>query len=124
MELTTEAGARVLVTMSENGRLLIFDRRVATLELTDEEALRLARALGREKQVRLSQVIHELIGNGYFAQARSFVDIRDRLRSDGLRVKSASLHVLVTNLTERGQLTREGSRRAFTYRCVPNQSVT
>jgi predicted transcriptional regulator len=85
------------------------------MELTYEEARSLASALGKEKQVKLSKVMQQLTESGFFHDPRSFADIREKLQTYGIRVRSASLHVLVTNLVERGILVREGTRRSFTY---------
>jgi len=124
MEIETASGVKVLVNGAETGKLLVFDRSVSALELTREEALCLAHALGREKQVKLSQAIRQLMDGGYLSQPRSFSDIREKLRADGLRIKSPSLHVLITNLTERGQLIRQGTRRTYVYKLAASDTVT
>jgi len=124
MEIETASGVKVLVNGAETGKLLAFDRSISVVELTREEALCLAHALAREKQVKLSQAIRQLMESGYLNQPRSFGDIREKLRADGLRVKSPSLHVLVTNLAERGQLIRKGTRRAYVYTLATSASVT
>jgi hypothetical protein len=119
MEIETASGVKVLVNGAEAGKLLVFDRSVSALELTREEALCIAHALGREKQLKLSQAIRQLMENGYLSQPRSFGDIREKLQADGLRIKSPSLHVLITNLAEKGQLMRKGTRRAYVYTSSP-----
>jgi hypothetical protein len=115
VEIMTSSGVRILVRNGETGKLLSFDQPVATIELTYEEARRLAYAFAKEKQAKLSKGINQLLEDGYFRDPRSFSEIRERLLADGLRAKSASLHTLVTNLVERGILARNGSRRSFTY---------
>jgi len=124
MELEATSGVRVFISTGENGKILAFDRRVATVEFTQEEAVRLARSLVREKQAKLGQAIRQLIDNGYFEEPKSFADIRDRLQSIGLKIKSASLHVVVTNMVERGLLMRKGSPRSYVYVMEVKQKVT
>jgi hypothetical protein len=115
MEMNTEAGVRIRVSNGESGKIVAFECPTATIELTDEEGKRLAYVLGKEKQAKLSQVVRQLLGDGYFTQPRSFTEIREALQGSGVRVRSASLHVLLTNLVERGTLNRKGERRSFTY---------
>jgi len=115
MEMNTESGIRLRVTNSEGGKIVAFEQPAATVELTIEEARRLAYVLGKGKQAKLSQSIQQLLSNGYFAQPKSFSDIRETLQANGIRVRSASLHILLTNLVERGSLKRKGERRSFRY---------
>jgi hypothetical protein len=115
MEMDTEAGLKLRVANSEGGKIIAFERPTAAIELTLEEARRLAYVLGKEKQAKLSQAMLQLVNGGYFAQPKSFSEIRETLQGNGMRVRSASLHVLVTNLVERGTLKRNGERRSFTY---------
>jgi hypothetical protein len=115
MELLTLSGKKLLITNGERGKLLAFDSPVATVELTDDEALRLAYALGKQKQAKLTQSLRQLIDSGFLKKPKSFADVKNELEGNGIVVKSSSLHVLLTNIVERGELSRKGSKGAYTY---------
>jgi hypothetical protein len=119
MELLTVSGKKLLVTNGERGKLLAFDGPVATVELTDEEALRLAYALGKQKQAKLTQSLRQLGDSGFLKEPRTFSDIKGRLESSGIVVKSSSLHVLLNNLVERKEVSRKGSKGAYAYSIAP-----
>jgi hypothetical protein len=115
MELLTVSRRKVLITNGERGKLLAFDSPVATVELTEEEALRLAYALGKQKQAKLTQSLRQLLDSGYLKTPKNFSDIKDQLENDGITVKSSSLHVLLTNMVERREVTRKGPKGAYAY---------
>jgi hypothetical protein len=115
LRLKTSSGVGILVREGENDKLISFDRQVSTVELSYPEARHLAYSLVRNGG-RLSEKLRQMVESGFFQFPRSFADIRLAFQEEGIAVRSASVHVLVNGLVERGILLRDGKRRAYTYR--------
>jgi hypothetical protein len=115
MRLRTCSGPIMAVSNDENAKIISFDRPVSSIELSYEEAQHLANSLLRNGNSRLSENLRGLLESGFFNQPRTFVEIRSNINEQGITVRSASLHVLVNGLVEKGILLRDGKRRMFTY---------
>jgi len=116
MEMQTDAGVLVKVVHEKRGRLLIFSRPVQLLELSSQEATSMGNSLVRDGQVGITPAIRDLKKHGFFRKPRRFGDIKKELSGKGLRVKSASLNVVLSKLVERQELTRQGEPGEYLYR--------
>jgi hypothetical protein len=103
------------VSNDENSKIISFDRPVSSIELSYEEMQHLAYSLLRNGNSKLSENLRSLLESGFFNQPRTFVEVRSAINEQGITVRSASLHVLVNDLVEKGILSRDGKRRMFTY---------
>lgn len=115
MNMRTESGIKVSVTRDLDTKVLMFDKPVRILSLTDVESRRLSASLIRDSKTRLTGELRELINNGFFKKEKEFSEIKRKLRSKGLKVKSGSLSVILEKMVDRGELKREGKRRSYKY---------
>lgn len=115
MDIKTESGIKVSVARDLDAKILMFDKPVRILSLTELESRRLSASLNRDSKIRLTGGLRDLITNGFFKKEKKFSEIKGKLKSEGLKVKSGSLSVVLEKLVDRGELMREGKRRSYKY---------
>jgi hypothetical protein len=114
--IETESGIQIEIKSEENSdsKILIFDKKVKCIELSEKESRKISHLLIQSKQNNLSGEIRKLIYSGYFNTVRTFSEIRKKLGKI-IQVKSSSLNVILIKFVERQELTRKGKPRSYLY---------
>ena len=115
MDLKLGSGLRVSVQENGNSKLLLFDRPVKAMELSLEESTRLGSSLIKGGRVGVTAELRKLIASGFFAESKSFANIKTELFFRGIEAKATSLNMMLTKMVERGELTRTGRKGIYLY---------
>jgi len=115
MDLKLESGLRVSVQENGDSKLLLFDRPVKAIELSLEESTRLGSSLIRGGRTGVTAELRKLIDSGFFAESKSFTNIKTELFFKGIEAKATSLNMVLTKMVERGELTKAGQKGAYLY---------
>lgn len=60
-------------------------------------------------------LVYELYLDGWFANLRSLKEVEERIQQRGFNYDSSTISHILTDLTQRGVLTRQGKRGSYTY---------
>jgi len=115
MKLKTQAGISIAIGSDGASKIISFDRPVRAIELTKEETLQVSNALTGDMKVGTTAELRKLLVEEFFADSRSFADIKRALTEKGMRVKSASLNTILNKMIERNELMRTGKRGSYLY---------
>jgi len=98
-------------------KTLVFESPVRQLGLTKKECVKLGTYLMSMKNEGITNEVRDLIVDGFFDDPRSFGEIKEKVDES---VKRSSLASVLSNLCEREELERKGTRRNYRY-CVPER---
>ncbi|MDH5782497.1 MAG: hypothetical protein OEZ35_02345 [Candidatus Bathyarchaeota archaeon] len=115
MEVKTKVGVQVEVHSKGSFKTMSFDRPVRSIELTKDESRHIGSLLSLEAKTGITAELRKLIIGKFFSSPKSFGNIREKLRTLGVEVKSASLNTILGKMVERKELTRAGTRGAYLY---------
>jgi len=115
MDLKLSSGLRVSVQENGNSKLLLFDKPVKAMELSQDESTRLGFTLMKGGRIGVTAELRKLIDSGFFTEPKSFTSIRTELFLKGIEAKATSLNMLLTKMIERGELTRTGRKGTYLY---------
>ena len=115
MDIKLQTGVKVSIIENEASKLLVFDRPIRTMELTDIESVKIGAALLRSKRSGVMGELRSLIDAGFFSKPRTLSDIKSYLFQKGIETKSSSLNTLLTKMVGRGELSRKGKRGSYVY---------
>ena len=83
--------------------------------MTKDESAHIGTLLAIHAKVGITTELRKMILDKYFPVPRSFQDIRKKLHSLDLDVRSASLDTVLSKMVERQELARIGTRGAYLY---------
>lgn len=115
MEVKTRVGVQVEVRPNGSSKVMSFDKPVRLIELTRDESRHIGRLLTIDAKTGITAELRKLIIKAFFSTPKSFRNIREELRKQGVEAKSASLNTILSKMVERKELTRAGTRGAYLY---------
>lgn len=115
MDMKLSSGVKVSIQENGDSKLLLFDRPVKVMELSRLESSRLGCSLMKSCRVGITAELRNLIDSGYFAESKSFSNIKAELFLKGIEARATSLNMVLTKMVERGELTRAGRKGAYGY---------
>jgi hypothetical protein len=116
MQLKLANGVTVSIREDEGTKLLVFDHNVRAIALESTEATRIGALLYRSKNSVIFPTLVSLVESGFFDQPRTFVDVRNTMRSLNPNTKLSSLSMALSKLHEKKILSRTGNQRQYVYR--------
>jgi hypothetical protein len=119
MDLKLSSGVKVSIQENGNSKLLLFDKPVKVMELTQEESKKLGASLIKGYRSGITAELRNLIDSGFFSEPKNFSNIKTELFMKGVETKATSLNMVLTKMVERGELIRSGKKGAYTY-CKPH----
>ena len=85
------------------------------LSVTGDGSAHIGTLLAIHAKIGITTELRKMILDKYFSVPRSFRDIRKKLHSLDLDVRSASLNTVLSKMVERQELARLGTRGAYLY---------
>lgn len=119
MHIQTESGRKIIITRQDepfkDNKIIWFDEPVRAIELTKGESLFIATLLLQGQKNSLTQVLREMLIDGFFDEGREFGEIKSELNKRGISGFSSSLSVILDRFVKKEILVRSGKKRKYIY---------
>lgn len=113
MRMKTDSNMEIEIREYADSKTLAFGSSVRQLGLTEKECVKLGTYLMSMKKEGITDEVRNLIVDGFFNKARSFGEIKKKISKN---VNRSSLAVVLSNLYERGELERKGTKGNYKYK--------